>query len=233
MFYADDINESMTCFTLSEDESKHCVRVLRMKVGDEVMITNGQGLAFQTRILSDHPKRCELEIFNSITEEKQRDNRLHIAVAPTKNIERIEWFVEKATEIGIDEITMLICDNSERDVVKIDRLNKVAISAMKQSLRFTLPTINPPIRFDDFVNNITEEIRFIAHCEDNMPRQELKDSIIRNNNIVVVIGPEGDFSQTEIEAAIKNRFKPVSLGNARLRTETAALTALIIANYGL
>lgn len=233
MFYADDINESMTYFTLSEDESKHCVRVLRMKVGDEVLITNGRGLAFQTRIVSDHPKRCELEIVNYIIEEKQRDNRIHIAVAPTKNIERIEWFVEKATEIGVDEITMLICDNSERDSVKIDRLNKVAISAIKQSLRYTLPIINPPISFDDFVNKTTEESRFIAHCEGNMPRQELKDSIIRNNNIVVVIGPEGDFSQAEIGVAIKKGFKPVSLGNARLRTETAALTALIISNYKL
>lgn len=228
MFYAEDIDEGMSFYTLTEEESKHCVRVLRMKVGDEILITNGRGMAFKTEIIADHPKRCELSIIEVVREKQSRDYKLHIAVAPTKNMERIEWFVEKATEIGIDKITMLICDNSERDSVKIDRLNKVAISAMKQSLRYTLPIIDEPIRFIDFVKIANEDSKFIAHCEINMPRSELKDNIVNNSNVLLVIGPEGDFSKREIDTAISNGFKPVSLGEARLRTETAALTGVII-----
>lgn len=231
MFYAENIKEGDSYYTLNEEESKHCVRVLRLRVGDVICITNGRGVAFSCKIVSDHDKRCEVQITDVLREDSVRDKRLHVAIAPTKNIERVEWFIEKAVEVGIDRITMLLCENSERDSVKVERLNKVAIAAMKQSLRYTLPEITVMTKFSDFIKRVQEPCKLIAHCEADIEREYIKDAISGEMNILIMIGPEGDFSRREIEQAVEMGFRSISLGDARLRTETAAVVSTIIVDY--
>lgn len=221
LFYTPDI---LTSHVLSEEESQHCVRVLRYTRGDEILLTDGKGNTYTARITNPHPKHCEFEVLTQEKQQKAHDFYLHIAIAPTKNIERMEWMVEKCTEIGVDEITPLLCRFSERKQIRTDRLEKIVLSAAKQSLTPYLPKLNELTDYDTFVRQATEETKFIAHCykED---KRELKDEIRRGKSVLVLIGPEGDFSEQEVEEALALGFVPVSLGNSRLRTETAGVVA--------
>ena len=221
LFYTPDI---LTSHVLSEEESQHCVRVLRYTRGDEILLTDGKGNTYTARITNPHPKHCEFEVLTQEKQQKAHDFYLHIAIAPTKNIERMEWMVEKCTEIGVDEITPLLCRFSERKQIRTDRLEKIVLSAAKQSLTPYLPKLNELTDYDTFVRQATEETKFIAHCykED---KRELKDEIRRGKSVLVLIGPEGDFSEQDVEEALALGFVPVSLGNSRLRTETAGVVA--------
>ncbi|UAB75078.1 16S rRNA (uracil(1498)-N(3))-methyltransferase [Mesoflavibacter sp. SCSIO 43206] len=223
LFYNSDISEQNNTFTFPKDESRHIVKVLRKKVGDTLYITNGNGFLFTAKITIADQKNCVVSIENSEFK-KPTDYKLHLAVAPTKMNDRYEWFLEKATEIGITSITPIFCDHSERKNVKLDRFEKILQSAMKQSLHLYLPTLNQPISFKDYINKDFSGDLFIAHCEET-DKKSLKNEIKPNTEITILIGPEGDFSVNEIETAIKNKFIPVTLGNTRLRTETAAIVA--------
>lgn len=221
LFYTPDI-ETTCC--LSEEESGHCVRVLRYGRGDEILLTDGRGTTYRARITNPHPKHCEFEILASEKQSPTHDFYLHIAIAPTKNIERLEWMVEKCTEIGVDEITPLLCRYSERKTLRTDRLEKIILSAAKQSLTPYLPKLNPLTDFGTLVGQTAQEQRFIAHCYKD-DKRELKDEIRKGKSVCVLIGPEGDFSEEEVAQAIKNGFVPVGLGKSRLRTETAGVVA--------
>lgn len=222
-FYEPDLSGESVL--LSEEESKHAVRVLRLSAGDQVELLDGKGTRAVAEVSDGHPKRCVLTIISRSSEPTGRNFRLHIAVAPTKNIDRIEWFVEKATEIGVDEITFLECEHSERDTIKIDRIEKVAISAMKQSQQSHLPKINDLVSFTDFVSSCEAEIKLIAHCIDS-ERKDLREFDFSNKSVAILIGPEGDFSEAEISKALAAKFMAVIMGCTRLRTETAALYAV-------
>ncbi len=211
---------------LSEEESKHAVRVLRLVVGDSVMLIDGRGGMYTATITDAHPKRTVLAIVAVETEYGKRPYHLHIAVAPTKNIDRIEWFLEKATEIGIDEITPIICARSERKEVKTERLNKVMVAAMKQSQNAYLPKLNEAVSYDDLVGYGFDGHKMIAHCEDGH-KVYINQAAPSASNYLVLIGPEGDFSPSEVSKATANGFHPVTLGTTRLRTETAALVACL------
>ena len=225
LFYAPNIETSQT---LSEEESGHCVRVLRYSAGDEILITDGKGTTYTARITNPHPKHCDFEIISREKQEPHHHFHLHIAIAPTKNIERLEWAIEKCVEIGVDEITPLLCRFSERKQLRTDRLEKIILSAAKQSLTPYLPVLHELTQYDEFLRNhqspITNEQCFIAHCykED---KRVLKEEIERGKDVLVLIGPEGDFSEQEVADALASGFVPVSLGNSRLRTETAAVVA--------
>lgn len=227
LFYCPDIE---TRQTLSEEESAHCVRVLRYSVGDEILITDGKGTTYTARITNPHPKHCDFEILSREKQEKHHAFHLHIAIAPTKNIERMEWAIEKCVEIGVDEITPLLCRFSERKQLRTDRLEKIILSAAKQSLTPYLPVLHELTPYDEFIqmtnhqSQITDVQRFIAHCYKEDKRL-LKDEIERGRDVLVLIGPEGDFSEQEVADALQSGFVPVSLGNSRLRTETAAVVA--------
>lgn len=209
---------------LPEDESLHAVKVLRLHAGDEISIVDGVGGYYTAKITSAHPKRCGFEIIRSIPEYGKRDYKLHIAIAPTKNIERLEWFVEKATEIGIDEITPIICRYSERKVVKQERLEKIIVSAAKQSIKAYFPALNAQCTFDEFLKNCKADQKFIAHCYE-ADKKYLFTEVVHSKDVIILIGPEGDFSKEEVEKALQNNFIPVSLGESRLRTETAGVVA--------
>ena len=221
MFYCPDILHS---FTLSEEESQHAVRVLRLQAGDELEVVDGAGGYYFAVVTNPHPKHCEFQIKETITEYGKRDYRLHIAIAPTKNIERLEWFIEKCTEIGIDEITPVICRFSERKIIKPERLEKIIVSAAKQSLKAYFPILNPMCSFRDFIQQTTVSQKFIAHCYEQ-DKQLLQRVYQKSSDAVILIGPEGDFSLEEVQAAIQHQFQPVSLGSSRLRTETAGIAA--------
>lgn len=224
LFYSPEIEKGQTSFTFDKDESKHIIKVLRRKMGDLLYVTNGKGTLFTTKITLDSDKKCVTEIIDS---EDQAPTlfRLHLAVAPTKMNERYEWFLEKATEIGIHEITPIICDHSERKIVKTERFEKIIQSAMKQSLQYHLPILNEPISLKDFLNQDHQGEKYIAHCEET-EKVLLKDSIDIHKNYLLLVGPEGDFSTNEINLALAKGYRPVSLGHTRLRTETAALVAV-------
>lgn len=208
---------------LNEEESKHCIRVLRLGSGDHIQITDGKGNLSEGIIDASDKGKISVHIFNTVYEYQKRNYNLHLAIAPTKSIDRFEWFLEKATEIGIDEITPLIADHSERKKIRLERLEKVIIAAVKQSVKAYKPKVNPLVRFNDFImGSKGEEDRFIAHCHEK-ERSELKNIYHPGNNCIVMIGPEGDFSEREIHEAINNNYKPVSLGESRLRTETAGI----------
>ncbi len=223
---ADEIGKT---YSLDEEESGHCVRVLRYTRGDEILLTNGQGMTYTAVITNPHPKHCEFEVRTAEKQSKHHSNYIHIAIAPTKNVERIEWFVEKCTEIGVDEITPLLCRFSERKQLRIDRLQKIILSAAKQSLTPYLPKLNEMTDCTEFIRRTEEETRFIAHCykED---KRDLRNEIKPGKSVVVMIGPEGDFSEKEIAEALQHNFVPVSLGDSRLRTETAGIVACHICN---
>ena len=221
LFYAPDID---TTLELPEDEAAHCLRVLRLGVGAELEVTDGNGNFYKTAISSIVGKHCYLEILEKNTPEKGWRGHLHLAIAPTKNMDRIEWLIEKATEIGIDEITFLNCRFSERKVVKTDRVERIVVSGMKQSLKPLKPIVNEMVDFKKFIAAAQGGAKFIAHCYDG-DRKLLKEQLIPGVDATILIGPEGDFSPEEVEAAIAAGFVPVSLGNSRLRTETAGLVA--------
>ena len=221
MFYCPSIQMSAT---LSEEESQHAVRVLRLQAGDELELVDGAGGYYKAVISNPHPKHCEFVIKETFTEFGKRNYRLHIAIAPTKNIERLEWFIEKCTEIGIDEITPVICRFSERKIIKPERLEKIIVSAAKQSLKAYFPILNPMCSFRDFIQQTTVSQKFIAHCYEQ-DKQLLQRVYQKSFDAVILIGPEGDFSPEEVQAAIQHQFHPVSLGSSRLRTETAGIAA--------
>ncbi len=223
LFYSSDINPETEFFSFDKEESKHIVRVLRKKENDIIHITNGKGFLFECEIISALEKKCEVKIIdNQFFESKCY--HLHLAVAPTKMNDRYEWFLEKATEIGIDEITPIICEHSERKEIKSERFEKILLSAMKQSLQYYLPKLNPVISFSDFIKQKAEGQLYIAHCEET-DKKELAKEVKSKGKITILIGPEGDFSQKEINLALTNGYIPVSLGNTRLRTETAGIYA--------
>ncbi len=221
VFYSSEIS-SNTCI-LDQNESRHCIKVLRMSEGTPVSIIDGSGSLFEGVITNADPRRCIVTISNTLKNFEKRDYRLHIAISPVKNQERFEWFVEKSVEIGIDEITPLICKNTEKPGIKTERLNNIIISAMKQSLKALKPVLNPPAKFDEFVNRDSEGTRMIAHC--NCPCNKVEDVYKRGMDAVMLIGPEGDFSEDEIKLATGKGFIPVHLGRSRLRTETAGIAA--------
>jgi 16S rRNA (uracil1498-N3)-methyltransferase len=225
LFYNPNISKLEKEVTFDKEESRHIVKVLRMKDGDTFKITNGKGSFFSAEIINANPKGCLVKI---ISEEMQQPlpYRLHLAVAPTKLNDRYEWFLEKATEIGISEITPIICDHSERKTIKPERYEKILQSAMKQSLKAYLPVLNEAVSYKDFINSekISEGLKCIAHCEET-DKNSLKAVLLPNQKITILIGPEGDFSSEEIELAKQAGFIPVTLGESRLRTETASVVA--------
>jgi len=214
---------------LPEEEAGHCIRVLRMKEGDSIRLTDGKGCFYDAVISAVSGKRCMVHIERKEQQEQLWNGYLHIAVAPTKLMDRNEWFVEKAVEIGVDEITFLKTDHSERDVIKMERIEKIAVSAMKQSQKATLPVLNGMTPLRSFIEQGFDGDKYIAHCEPGS-KVLLQDALTPGRNSLVLIGPEGDFSPAEIEMALKAGFKPISLGPSRLRTETAALVAVHIMN---
>lgn len=221
VFYAPDIIQRNE---LPEEEAQHCTRVLRLGVGDEIMLTDGKGCFYRVEITMATPKKCFVDIRETLPQSPLWQGRLHLAVAPTKNMDRNEWFAEKATEIGFDELTFLNCRYSERRAIKTERVEKIVVSAMKQSLKARLPIVNEMTDFDKFIEKNFSGRRFIAHCREG--RKPLLKEVVRpGEDVLVLIGPEGDFSEEEVEKALRNGFQAISLGQSRLRTETAALVA--------
>ncbi len=232
LFYCKDITPSGFC-TLDAEESRHAVKVLRLREGDGLDVTDGCGNLYRCQIMEAHDKTCVVEVVRQDFSIFNSQFSIHLAVAPTKNPSRMEWLVEKAVEIGVSEITLLNCDHSERSFLKTDRLEKLAISAMKQSLHTMLPRINPAVTLRGLLNAkhlpLTTQ-KFIAHCEADKPRTPLAAALQPGQDAVILIGPEGDFSVEEIALALECGFQPVSLGPSRLRTETAALYAVTAFN---
>jgi 16S rRNA (uracil1498-N3)-methyltransferase len=223
LFYNPTIDETTENFSFDKEESKHIIKVLRKKDTDILFVTNGLGLLFETEITLASDNKCTVKIL-SIEKAKPSKFHLHLAVAPTKMNDRFEWFLEKATEIGIHEITPIICDRSERKVVNIERFDKIILTAMKQSNVLFLPKLNKAVTFKEFIKRKNEGLQLIAHCEET-EKKSLKSVLKPNENVTLLIGPEGDFSEKEIVLALENIYIPVSLGNTRLRTETAAIVA--------
>lgn len=226
VFYTPDIQ---TRAELPEEEAAHAVRVLRLQAGDEVVLTDGKGNFYRAEISTATNKRCLVNIVETIPQEPLWSGHLHIAMAPTKNMDRTEWFAEKATEIGFDELSFLNCRFSERKVIKTERIAKILVSAIKQSLKARLPKLNDMTDFNKFITQPFTGQKFIAHCYEG-EKPLLKDIVRPGENALVLIGPEGDFSKEEVKKAIDNGFTPISLGQSRLRTETAALVACHIVN---
>lgn len=245
LFYSRDI-EGGIC-RLDQDESGHCIKVLRHRNGDEISVIDGCGTLYRCRITTDSPKGVEAMVLSSEEGWGSHPYRLHMAVCPTKNNDRYEWFAEKACEIGLDEITPVIGEHSERRVFKTARLEKILISAAKQSLKAAVPVVNEPVSVKDFIvangkgsfadaqDDRGDKLRLIAYCfeDENVPRVSIKEVLDswQGSEIVVMIGPEGDFSKAEAELALRSGFIPVHLGASRLRTETAALTAVAAAYF--
>ncbi len=222
IFYAPDITSSQE---LPEGEAKHATQVLRLKEGDSITITNGLGFFYEATIITATKKKCRVRIDKTTEVQKPFSCSLHLAMAPTKLMERTEWLAEKATEIGIDEISFLNTQFSERRTIKLERIEKKVISAAKQSLKAYLPQINELISFTDFIKQEFNGQKFIAHCYPT-EKKLLKSVLLPNIDTLILIGPEGDFSESEVEMAVEKGFIPITLGEARLRTETAALVAV-------
>ncbi len=223
LFYTPDITSDY--YTLNEEESRHCLKVLRLQKGDLIFLTDGLGTLMESEIAGISGKLCNVRVLKRQTEYGKRIYRLHMAVAPTKNIERFEWFLEKATEIGVDEITPLLCEHSERKVIRTERLEKVITSAVKQSLKAYHPKLNGMTSFNELISRNIEEQKIIAHLADNSENLLLKHCYTKGRDVICLIGPEGDFSPAELDAALKHGFRTASLGDSRLRTETAAVIA--------
>jgi 16S rRNA (uracil1498-N3)-methyltransferase len=222
LFYSNEIDNNQ--ITLSEDESKHVHKVMRAGQGETIHVTDGKGKLFKTTLIDSKSRKCLLRIEEVTALPERPAYRLHIAIAPTKNHDRMEWFIEKATEIGISEITPLICDHSERRKIQKDRLERLMVSAIKQSNRFYLPTLNEETPFKIFIEKFHDSSKFIASCL-NEEKKLLKQLCQPGKNTLIMIGPEGDFSDEEMISARQHEFIPVSLGSDRYRTETAALMA--------
>jgi 16S rRNA (uracil1498-N3)-methyltransferase len=230
LFYTPNIDPSHPQFFLTEEESKHAIRVLRLEVGSAVQLIDGRGGLYTAEISDAHPKRTILQIKNITAGYGKRNHYLHIAIAPTKNIERTEWFLEKATEIGIDEISLIICQRSERKEAKAERLNKIITAAIKQSLKAYHPVLNEPRTLNELLAAPFDGQKFIAHCEDK-EKVDLSTALEKQGRYLILIGPEGDFTSNEIDTALQNGYKAITLGNSRLRTETAALEACFEVNF--
>ena len=226
LFYTPDIAHS---HELPADEAAHALRVLRLQPGDEVRLTDGQGGFYHARISECNRKRCMVEVIEREEQAPLWRGHLHLALAPTKNIDRMEWLAEKATEIGFDELTFLNCQWSERRIVKGERIEKILISAMRQSLKARLPKLNDITDFAQFVKQPVSGQKFIAHCHEG-EKSPLRQALQPGQDALVLIGPEGDFSPDEVALAVAEGFTPVTLGNTRLRTETAALVAVHLMN---
>ncbi|AXB58484.1 16S rRNA (uracil(1498)-N(3))-methyltransferase [Flavobacterium fluviale] len=223
LFFNPNIDETTQSFSFDKEESRHIIKVLRKKDSDILHVTNGSGLLFETQITLASDNKCIVEVL-SITNAEKPKFHLHLAVAPTKMNDRFEWFLEKATEIGIQEITPIFCDRSERKVINKDRFEKIILSAMKQCNETFLPKLNEAISFKEFIKKQQNGLQLIAHCEET-DKKSLKEVLKPNEDVTILIGPEGDFSEKEITLALENNYKPVTLGNTRLRTETAAIVA--------
>jgi len=221
IFYTPDIKQSLF---LPEEESQHAIKVLRLEAGDKIELVDGKGNYYDAEIELPHHKHCQVRILNTTENYCPQPVYIHVAIAPTKNMDRLEWFAEKVTEIGVSEISLLLCEHSERKVVKLDRIEKILISAMKQSKKAFLPKLNEMIPVKDFLRLQTEGDRFIAHCYEQ-DKRELATEYRGGEKALIMIGPEGDFSEKEVAMAIENGFKPISLGESRLRTETAGVVA--------
>ncbi|PIE99826.1 MAG: 16S rRNA (uracil(1498)-N(3))-methyltransferase [Maribacter sp.] len=228
LFYNPDLDNSVSQFVFTPEESRHIVKVLRKKEGDNLLITNGKGYVFESKIIVADTKKCKAQVISS-TKKHRKMYWFHLVVAPTKSNERFEWFLEKATEIGVDEITPIICERSERKIVKQERMEKVLQSAMKQSMQAYLPKLNPITTYNDFMEQERKGLLFIAHCQ-NSEKMELKRRVAPDKDVTILIGPEGDFSKSEMDKAYEKGFLPVSLGQNRLRTETAAIVACTTVN---
>lgn len=218
---------------LPEEEVMHALRVLRLKSGDEIMLTDGIGNFYKAEITVAATRKCVFKLLETIPQTPIWRGHLHLVVSPTKMMERMEWLVEKATEIGFDRISFINCDNSERRVIKVKRLEKIAVSAMKQSRKAWKPIIDEIVSFDELVAESTEGLRYIAHCYEEIKKVDLFNQLSisdKDENVTVFIGPEGDFSLSEVKKAIDAGFVSVSLGESRLRTETAALYSVMMAN---
>lgn len=228
LFYAPDVESTLE---LPSDEATHAVRVLRMQAGDEIVVTDGKGYFYECVIASTSTKHCSVEIVTKTCGEELWRGKIQLAVAPTKNNDRMEWFAEKATEIGINDIHFVCCANSERKVVKTERFEKIVMAATKQSHKAFLPQVHDMQPFKAFIKQPFEGQKFIAHCYDDVPETDnakpfLADVLQTDGQTLVMIGPEGDFSIEEVQMAIKAGFQPINLGRSRLRTETAALVAV-------
>ena len=222
LFYNPALTTSSENFTFDREESKHIVKVLRKQEGDTLFVTNGLGYIFKVEIIIGMDTKCQVKIISSELQ-KPLDYQLHLAVAPTKMNDRYEWFLEKATEIGVTSITPVFCEHSERKHIKSDRFEKIIQSAAKQSLQSYCPILNEAVSFKDFIkNNAKNGTLLIAHCEET-DKKSLKEMIVKGSEITLLIGPEGDFSESEIKLALENNFISVTLGETRLRTETAAI----------
>lgn len=226
VFYTPDI--AVTC-EMPEEEAAHCLRVLRLGVGDEVMLTDGKGCFYKAVISAASGKRCQVKVTETIEQEPLWNGHLHLAMAPTKNMDRIEWLAEKATEIGFDELSFLNCRYSERKVIKTERVEKIVVSAVKQSLKARKPVVNEMMDFARFVKQDFAGQKFIAHCNEG-EKPLLKEILVPGKDALVLIGPEGDFSPEEVKLAESLGFRSISLGKSRLRTETAALVSVHIMN---
>lgn len=227
LFYAPEI--SLPRYTLPEEESKHCVRVLRMTIGDELHLTDGKGNMYRCKVVSDNVKRCEVEVVETWPEYERMSYGLTMCVAPTKNIDRFEWFLEKATEIGISEVYPLECDHSERRQIKLEREEKVITAAVKQSLKAYHPVLHDLTSVRDIIAMDFEGEKYIAHCDSSFGERPYLGNLVKKGaNTLILIGPEGDFSKEEINFALQNGFKAISLGRERLRTETAAVVATTV-----
>jgi 16S rRNA (uracil1498-N3)-methyltransferase len=223
IFYAPDITGDT--YALDENESKHLIRVLRLTKGAGIRLIDGQGNLYEGIIRDPDQKKCTINITGKITDFEKRNYRLHIGISPLKNTERFEWFVEKSVEIGIDEITPLICKNTEKPGIKTDRVNNLIISAMKQSLKATKTILNDPCRLEDFIVKDLDGTKMIAHCDDSLLRKKISDVYSESNDAIILIGPEGDFSREEINNTVAKGYSAVHLGTSRLRTETAGIAA--------
>jgi len=230
LFYNPSIDKNTHEITFDKIESRHVIKVLRKKEGDHIYLTNGKGDLFHCKISIANDKKCLISVVNIEQKKQHRKYYLHLAIAPTKNNDRLEWFLEKATEIGIDEITPIICDNSERKFIKLERLKKIIISAMKQSLKFHLPKLNEVVTLSEFLKHNQTQGKYIAHCVEN-EKQLMKDLLLPQESSTILIGPEGDFSFSEIEKSLQKGYTPITLGEARLRTETAALVSVMNVSF--
>jgi len=245
LFYSPEIISETIHITLSEEESSHCIRVLRMKKGNKIFLTDGKGMFYEGEISAEHSKKCSVKIIRSIPDSAKRNFNLTIAIAPTKSIDRFEWFLEKATEIGCDEIIPIACRHSERTVIKTERLNKVIVSAMKQCLKSQFPKLYEIMDFKNFIEATGRDLKsrptqkFIGHIPElsesefppqHPPGKSLHIVCKKGENIIIAIGPEGGFSEDEVALAVKNGFTAISLGNSRLRVETAGVAACTIVN---
>lgn len=223
-FFAPNIEEDLT---LPESDSAHCCRVLRMKEGDEIFVVDGKGTRFRCVIVEAHPKRTAIEITGRECIPSHWGVRITLAVAPTKHSDRMEWMLEKAVEIGVDRVVLLRCERSERKVMKLERLEKVMVSAMKQSLKAVMPVLEEVSDFKSFVKaDFGKCSKYFGYCSPDFERKDFVKCLSAGSDVVVMIGPEGDFSPNEVETAVANGFVPVSFGQSRLRTETAALFAV-------